>query len=214
MDGPKPPSIFSPNLYGAIGMAVAPVVIDVRRRPGFAADNRMIVGAIRRKDITSTAFRLILFLATVCLFSARMALVRAEDTDPAALAAALKDAAATLRGGLKASEREGTPISAKFEIDDGGLQLSVYAIKGDDFLEVVADPKTGTVGKAEELTDAVDLNDAETQKAAMAKAKVTLLTTADTAVQANPGFQAVSIYPELQNGHPMAQVTLLQGTAF
>ena len=44
--------------------------------------------------------------------------VRAEG-DPAALAAAMKDATATLQGGLKASEREGTPISAKFEIDDG-----------------------------------------------------------------------------------------------
>ena len=33
--------------------------------------------------------------------------------DAAALAAALKDTTATLQGGLKASEREGTPISAK-----------------------------------------------------------------------------------------------------
>jgi rhodanese-related sulfurtransferase len=35
-------------LYGAIGTAAAPVVIDVRRNASFAADNRMIVGAIRR----------------------------------------------------------------------------------------------------------------------------------------------------------------------
>jgi rhodanese-related sulfurtransferase len=48
MDGPKSPSISPPDLYGGIGTAAAPVVIDVRRNACFAADNRMIVGAIRR----------------------------------------------------------------------------------------------------------------------------------------------------------------------
>ena len=48
MDGPKPPSICPLDLYGAIGTAAAPVVIDVRRSAAFAADNRMIVGALRR----------------------------------------------------------------------------------------------------------------------------------------------------------------------
>jgi rhodanese-related sulfurtransferase len=35
-------------LYCAVGTASAPVVIDVRRNASFAADNRMIAGAIRR----------------------------------------------------------------------------------------------------------------------------------------------------------------------
>jgi rhodanese-related sulfurtransferase len=48
MDGSKPSSISPQDLYGAIGTAGAPVVIDVRRSAAFAADNRMIVGAIRR----------------------------------------------------------------------------------------------------------------------------------------------------------------------
>jgi len=48
MDGSKPPSISPLDLYGAIGTAAASVVIDVRRSAAFAADNRMIVGAIRR----------------------------------------------------------------------------------------------------------------------------------------------------------------------
>jgi rhodanese-related sulfurtransferase len=48
MDGPKPPSISPSDLYGAIGTAAAPVVIDVRRNPSFATDDGMIVGAIRR----------------------------------------------------------------------------------------------------------------------------------------------------------------------
>lgn len=159
--------------------------------------------------MTSKALRLTVFVAVVGLFTAPAAFVLAEDTDPTALAAALKDATSTLQGGLKAGEQEGAPISAKFEIEDGKLQLSVYTIKGDDFMEVVVDAQTGAA-KAEALTDAMDLKDATEQKAAMAKAKVTLLTGTETAVKANPGFQAVSIYPQLQNGHAVAEVTLLQ----
>ena len=82
----------------------------------------------------------------------------------AALADAMKNASATLQGGLKASEPQGTPISAKFEIEDGKLQLSVYTVKGDDFIEVVADPNTGTIAKAEKITDAGDLKEAAEQK--------------------------------------------------
>src|SRR5580704_15641536 len=48
MVGSEPPSISPPDLYSAIGTAAAPVVIDVRRSAAFAADHRMIVGAIRR----------------------------------------------------------------------------------------------------------------------------------------------------------------------
>jgi hypothetical protein len=73
------------------------------------------------------------------------------------LAAAMKNATATLQGGLRASEAQGTPISAKFEIEDGKLQLSVYTMKGNDFMEVVADPETGAIAKAEKITDAGDL---------------------------------------------------------
>ena len=130
------------------------------------------------------------------------------------MAAAMKNASATLQGGLKASEAQGAPISAKFEIEDGKLQLSVYTMKGNDFMEVVADPKTGTIAKAEKITDAGDLKEATAQKAAMAKAKVPLLTAAETAVNANAGSRAVSIVPELKNGQATAEVTLLAGTAF
>src|ERR1700731_2235676 len=138
----------------------------------------------------------------------------AEGGDPAALAAAMKNATATLQGGLKASEAQGTPISAKFEIEDGKLQLSVYTMKGSDFMEVVADPNTGTIAKAEKITDAGDLKEAAEQKATMAKAKVPLVTATETAVNANAGSRAVSIVPELKNGQATAEVTLLQGTSF
>jgi hypothetical protein len=119
-----------------------------------------------------------------------------------------------LESGLRASEAQGTPISAKFEIEDGKLQLSVYTMKGNDFMEVVADPKTGAIAKAEKITDAGDLKEAAEQKAAMAKAKVPLLTATETALKANAGSRAVSIVPELKSGQAMAEVTLLQGTTF
>ena len=50
-------------------------------------------------------------------------------------------------------------------------------------------------------------------KAAMAKAKVPLLSATETAVNANAGSRAVSVVPELKNGQATAEVTLLQGTA-
>src|SRR6201981_3399914 len=167
----------------------------------------------RNKTMTSRATPLILLVATIVFLGAAIVPAYAEGGDEAALAAAMKNATATLESGLRASEAQGTPISAKFEIEDGKLQLSVYTMKGNDFMEVVADPKTGAVAKAEKITDAGDLKQAAEQKAAMAKAKVPLVSATETAVNANAGSRAVSIVPELKNGQATAEVTLLQGIA-
>jgi hypothetical protein len=164
--------------------------------------------------MTMQTLRSTLLMVAISLSGGLVAPAWAEGGDPAALAAAMKDATATLQGGLKASEPQGTPISAKFEIEDGKLQLSVYTMKGNDFMEVVADPKTGAIAKAEKITDADDLKASASQKAAMAKAKVSLLTATETAVKGNPGFRAVSIFPELKGGNAVAEVTLLQGSTF
>jgi len=48
--------------------------------------------------------------------------------------------------------------------------------------------------------------------ASIAKATGSLLAAADAAVKANAGSRAVSVFPQLPNGHPVAEVTLLQGT--
>jgi hypothetical protein len=150
--------------------------------------------------------------AAICLSSVGAGPAWAENEDAAALAAALKDTKFTLQDGLKISEREGQPISATFELDDGKLQLSIYTIKGDDFAEVVADPKSGAIARSEKITDTDDLHDAAEQKAAMAKATVSLLAAADMAVKDNAGSRVVGIIPELKDGHPVAEVMLLQGT--
>ena len=164
--------------------------------------------------MTSRAIPLILLVATIGLLAAAIVPAWAEGGDEVALAAAMKNATATLEGGLRNSEAQGTPISAKFEIEDGKLQLSIYTMKGNDFTEVVADPNTGAIAKSEKITDAGDLKEAAEQKATMAKAKVPLLTATETAVKANAGSRAVSVVPELKNGQAMAEVTLLEGTAF
>jgi hypothetical protein len=164
--------------------------------------------------MASRAVPFTLLVAAIGFFGAAGVSAWAEGGDEAALAAAMNNASATLQGGLKASEAQGTPISAKFEIEDGKLQMSVYTMKGSDFMEVVADPNTGTIAKAEKITDAGDLKEAAEQKAAMAKAKVPLLTATETAVNANAGSRAVSVVPELKNGQATAEVTLLQGTSF
>lgn len=133
----------------------------------------------------------------------------AEESDPAALAAAVAKAPTSLEQGLRASEKSGRPISAKFEIEDGKLQLSIYTMTADGYDEVVVSPDTGGVIKAEKKTDADDLKAATEQKAAMEKASTSLIAATERTLRKNTGSRAVSIFPELQSGHPIASVTLL-----
>jgi hypothetical protein len=159
----------------------------------------------------SRAVSLVLLLAAICFCGAGTAPAWAIGGEPKALAAAMNAATATLQDGLEASEREGTPLSAKFEIDDGRLQISVYTTKGNDFMEVVVDQKTGAVAKAEKITDAEDLRAATSQKPAMAQAKMTLLRAAEMTAKANAGFRVVSIFPQRKNGAARAEVTQFVG---
>jgi hypothetical protein len=135
---------------------------------------------------------------------------RAED-NPGALARALSEATVSLDQGLKASEREGKPISGKYEIEDGALQLSVYTMKGGQFSEVIVDHKTGAIKKAEKITDANDLKNAKEQSEAMAKAKVVLDKAVEAATKVNSGYRAVSAMPTLDAGKPVADITLMKG---
>src|SRR6516162_2966007 len=90
-----------------------------------------------------------------------------DDVDASALAKALSEASISLDQGLKASEREGKPISGAYELEDGALQLSIYVMKDDKFTEVIVDHKTGSIKKAEPITDADDLKDAREEGKAM-----------------------------------------------
>jgi uncharacterized membrane protein YkoI len=137
-----------------------------------------------------------------------------EHYDPARLSAALKDVKMPLQDGIKASATKGKPISAKYEVEDGALQLSVYTAGGGKFYEVIVDHKTGKVTKSEEITKGDDLKAAKDQSAAMAKAKDSLAAAADKAAKANAGFRVVAVTPETKNGRAVADVTLLNGTNF
>ena len=139
----------------------------------------------------------------------------AEESDgksPAALAKALPQARVSLEQGLKASAKSGRPISAKYEIEDGALQLSVYTAKGNEFTEVIVNHQSGAIKKAEKISDSDDLANAKKQNTAMGKAKVPLDRAVDKAVKANSGYRAVKIEPTLKGGKPVADVTLMKGT--
>ena len=137
-----------------------------------------------------------------------------EAKEQAQLAKSVSGAKATLQKSLQSSASHGKPISAKFEIEDGKLQLSVYTLKGGAFSEVVFDPASGKLVKAEKITDKGDLENAAAQKAAMAKAKKTLRAAVDHALKANSGYRAISVIPEVKADHPVAEVKLLRGETF
>lgn len=89
------------------------------------------------------------------------------------------------------------------------MQLSIYTMTADGYDEVAVAPDTGSIIKTEKITDADDLKAATEQKAAMEKASTTLVAATEQAVRQNTAFRAISIFPELQSGHPVASVTLL-----
>jgi len=135
-----------------------------------------------------------------------------QEKEHADLAKALKGTNFSLQRGLTASSKEGKPISAKYEMDEGKLQLSVYTMKGEKFSEVIVDHKTGKVAKTEPITQGDDLTHAKAQGEAMAKAKRSLEAAASEAIKENKGYRVVSVTPELKDGHPVADVTLVKDT--
>ncbi len=161
------------------------------------------------RTTTTTA----LAFLVVWLFAASLGWAQPhDDKERAELAKVLKEAKISLQQGVTASAKGGKPISAKYEVEDGKLQLSVYTMKGDKFSEVIVDHKTGKVAKAEPITKADDLTAAKAQSAAITKAKRSLAAATSEAVKENKGFRAVSVMPSLKEGHPVADVDLVKGT--
>jgi hypothetical protein len=132
------------------------------------------------------------------------------------LTRALQGAWLPLESGLVVGAREGIPLSAKYEIDDGAFQLSVYTSKngsfsGDAFTEVIVDYSAGIVLKTLPISDDGDLAAARAQKEAMDRAKRSLAEATADAVKANAGYRAVGATPRLDNGRPVAEVKLVRG---
>jgi hypothetical protein len=171
----------------------------------------------RRKILLTSALGII--VAVLDSFAGRQpALAIGPDEEQAELANVLSGAKVSLQQGFTASEREGQPISGKFEVEGGKLQLSVYTAKEGKFFEVIVDHMSGNIAKVDPITEGDDLTHAKAQKAAMDRAKVKLADAATKAKGQAKGEAAevivVSAVPELKNDRPEAAVVLLQRKRF
>jgi hypothetical protein len=153
-------------------------------------------------------------LLTGMAWAAGSAIGAEMSADQQALLKALPEAKITLQQGLAASASQGQPLSAKFEIDEGHFQLSVYTAKGSAFSEVIVDYTTGKIAKAEAITEADDLSAARKQSAAAAQATSTLAAAVDKAEHDLAGYRAVSVTTKLRQHHAVALVTLVKGQQF
>lgn len=132
-------------------------------------------------------------------------------SDSTALAVQLKGAEISLQQGLAASTVEGKPISAKFEVENGKLQLSVYIAKGTSFSEVIIDHQTGKIARADPITGGDDLAAAIIQAEAMTKARTSLQGALAKAAAVNQAYRPVSVTSALKDGRPIALIALMKG---
>ena len=130
------------------------------------------------------------------------------------LATTIKNVRGTLEDGLKASERLGKPISAKFAVERGVVYLAISIAKNDSFSEFILYPTIRMITEIVEVIDAAELKIAVERKLAMERASMSLLSAAENAVKANDGARVVSIFPMAEESHPIAVVTLLRNGEF
>ena len=168
----------------------------------------------RRKMLLITVSATVLGVAALVGFAGHNAIFADDDDDKKALIRLLGTSKINLQQGLAASEQQGQPISAKFEVDKGKLQLSVYTAKDGKFFEALVDYTDGKVTKTEPITEGDDLGAAKLQSAAMAKAKTSLKEAVDKAMAQSANARAVSAVPSLKDGHPVASIVLLDGEQF
>ena len=134
------------------------------------------------------------------------------DKDKAELASAVSGAKVTLEQALAASKTAGKPVSGKFEIENGKPQLSIYTVKdGSKYFEVIVDHASGAVAKTEAITGGDDLTAAKQQSGGLFRATRDLREAVREAKHDNPGYLAVSAWPEMKNDHSMANVVLFKG---
>lgn len=132
------------------------------------------------------------------------------DKDKAELATAVSGAKVPLEQGLMVSKKNGKPVSAKFEIDNGKPQLSVYIVKdGSKYSEVIVDHASGEIAKAEPITGD-DLTEAKKQSDGLFRATREIREAVKEAKHDNPGYLAVSVWPEMKDGHSLANVLLVK----
>jgi hypothetical protein len=133
-----------------------------------------------------------------------------SDKEKAELAPVVAGAKVTLEQGLLTSKKNGKPVSAKFEVENGKPQLSVYTIKdGSKYFEVIVDQTSGEITKAEPISGD-DLTEAKKQNDGMFRATRELREAVKEAKHDNPGYNAVSVWSEMKDNHSVATVTLVK----
>ena len=133
------------------------------------------------------------------------------DKDKAELAPVVAGSKITLEQGMATSKKNGKPVSAKFEIENGKPQLSVYTVKdGSKYFEVIVDQTSGEIAKAEPITSGDDLTEAKKQNDGMFRATRELREAVKEAKRDNPGYSAVSVWSEMKDNHSVATVTLVK----
>jgi uncharacterized membrane protein YkoI len=173
----------------------------------------MEVNMTRRKMLLMTAGATVLGGAALIGFADHNAIFADDDDDEGreALIKKLGDAKISLQQGLAAGEQAGQPISGKFEVEDGKLQLSVYTAKDGKFFEALVNHVNGKVLKVEPITEGDDLAAANSQSTAMAKAKISLKEAVDKAAAQSANARVVSAVPSVKDGRPVVSIALLEG---
>ena len=139
------------------------------------------------------------------------AIAAMSDKEKAELAPVVAGAKVTLEQGLLTSKKNGKPVSAKFEVENGKPQLSVYTIKdGSKYFEVIVDQTSGEIAKADPIAGGDDLIEAKKQNDGMFRATRELREAVKEAKRDNPGYNAVSVWYEMKDNHSVATVTLVK----
>jgi hypothetical protein len=155
----------------------------------------------------------IALVASVMTMSLWVTLAAAAMTDKekAELAPVVAGSKVTLEQGLATSKKNGKPVSAKFEIENGKPQLSVYTVKdGSKYFEVIVDQTSGEVAKAEPITGGDDLTEAKKQNDGMFRATRELREAVKETKRDNTGYSAVSVSSEMKDNHSVATVLLVK----
>ena len=134
-----------------------------------------------------------------------------SDKEKAELAPVVANAKVTLEQGLATSKKNGKPLSAKFEIENGKLQLSIYTVRdGNKYFEVIVDHTSGEIAKVEPIGGGDDLTAAKRQNDSLFRATRELREAVKEAKRDNPGYLAVSVWSEMKDSHSIATVTLVK----
>jgi hypothetical protein len=191
--------------------------VEKNRRSNIAATVKWLARGRKHHGLKETNMnRRVLFLLIIASLATALVgqWIYAQGRSDHQLIKGVTDAKVTLQQGLTAAAQQGRPISAKFEVEDGKFQLSVYTAKDGKFSEVIVDHATGKVTKTESITEGQDLAEAKSQSAAMAKAKTDLKAAVDKSAATTSGSRAISVTPALKDGHPVASVILVTGQQF